>query len=52
MSTEEKLNKAIQQDGLITLSKVLDELKRRYQQYVVPHENSTPSRMNGRDKGE
>ena len=52
MSEEEKLNRAIQQDGCVTQSKALEELKRRYPQYVEPLEDNIPSRMHTRDKGE
>lgn len=34
MREERKLNKAIQQDGIDTQSEILEELKRRYPQYV------------------
>ncbi|MDE7406388.1 MAG: hypothetical protein K2M89_05910 [Clostridiales bacterium] len=34
MREEHKLNKAIKQDGIDTQSEILDELKRRYPQYV------------------
>ena len=34
MREENKLNKAIKQDGIDTQSEILDELKRRYPQYV------------------
>lgn len=34
MREEKKLNKAIRQDGIDTQSEILDELKRRYPQYV------------------
>lgn len=31
---EDKINKALRQDSINTLSKILDELKHRYPQYV------------------
>lgn len=43
MSIENKLNKAIQQDGVNTQSKILDELKRRYPQYVAVSTNDNPA---------
>ena len=36
---EKKLNEAIKQDGIETQSEILDELKRRYPQYVEPPHN-------------
>ncbi|MDE6201032.1 MAG: hypothetical protein K2M47_04045 [Clostridiales bacterium] len=38
MREEQKLNKAIKQDGIDTQSDILDELKRRYPQYVAQSE--------------
>ena len=39
MREEYKINKAIKQDGIDTQSDLLDELKRRYPQYVEPSVN-------------
>ena len=39
MREERKLNKAIKQDGIETQSEILEELKRRYPQYVKQSDN-------------
>ena len=49
MSVEEKLNKAIQQDGVNTQSHILDKLKRRYPQYVEQLTDGDVSHKKGVD---
>lgn len=43
MIEEDKINKAIQQDGVNTQSHILAQLKRRYPQYVEPPANGDVS---------
>lgn len=45
MKEEDRLNKAIQQDGTNTQTKVLEDLKRRYPQYVVTDKQTTIKKM-------
>ncbi|MDE7164708.1 MAG: hypothetical protein K2O04_04710 [Clostridiales bacterium] len=48
MREEHKLNKAIEQDGVDTQSEILEELKRRYPQYV---EQSNKKQTSARKRG-